>query len=414
MREDAADQHNETLRRPAMRVHGATITAAALALVLMSSGVVAGADTAPAADRGAWRQLGSLDIARTGHTATLLPDQTILVVGGENMRGKPVFAAEIIYPATGASRAAGILPWGLIGHQALALPDGRVLLSGSDIFADQGFTLDPDNCAPYPALTWDPATLTITPVPGLADSNGASATLLDDGRVLFAGGGSECDWNGGDVGLANAVVWDPLSGGIEQAEPMTEARGQHPGVRLGDGRVLVGGGAVLKFAPTAGAYGEVRTLEIWDPVTGEWQLVRFPGVIPTDLVVLDGGLVVMSGMALTGNEARLQVLDPTRDPMALLPLEMPAPRIGAALTDMAGGSLVMVGGLSNDRRPLPTAVFWNPDSGDRSRIMYPKAGADTGHTATTLPDGSIVVIGGRDAHANGQIIGSVEMLPSLQ
>src|SRR5256885_17102858 len=48
-----------------------------------------------------WEYTGSLKTARFHHTATLLPDGRVLVVGGEQGRGSPLASAELYDPATG-------------------------------------------------------------------------------------------------------------------------------------------------------------------------------------------------------------------------------------------------------------------------------------------------------------------------
>jgi hypothetical protein len=80
------------------------------------------------------------------------------------------------------------------------------------------------------------------------------------------------------------------------------------------------------------------------------------------------------------------------------------------VTLLVTGQMLFVGGHNKTGRPVPTALVWDPVAGDRGRLKYPKAGADAGHTATTLGNGTVIVIGGRDEHHDGRVIGSVEAL----
>ncbi|HET9402341.1 MAG TPA: kelch repeat-containing protein, partial [Candidatus Acidoferrales bacterium] len=86
----------------------------------------------------------------------------------------------------------------------------------------------------------------------------STATLLQDGRVLIAGG-SDADGNA----LASAEFFGP-DGSISVAAAMNSARSRHIAVALQDGRVLVAGGVGTNGMPLFSA-------EIFDPVTNSWS-----------------------------------------------------------------------------------------------------------------------------------------------
>lgn len=393
-----------------MRKHGAAIGALGLGLVLTFSTVAVGQTESPPPDRGPWRQIGELALARSGHTATLLPDDAILVVGGRNNAGRTVQTAELVFPYSGATRPAGTLPWGLSGHQALLLPDGRVLFSGSDSFDDSGFDTDEDHCADYPPLLWDPDTQAFSPVPGVSDSNGSSITRLDDGRVLFAGGGTACDWDLAVVGLDGAQLWDPLTGTVEDAGTLDAPRAFHPAAPLDDGQVLVAGGTRLAVTDDAGNSQAMTSFERWDPGTGEWTALGSLGLEPRDLVVLDDGRVAITGLERETDAGAVRLYDPAAEAFAAEGEGWPHPSLETAVAALPDGRLLFIGGLNKARRPIPRASTWDPDSGQRQALAWPRDGGDIGHTATTLTDGTVIVIGGRDLHRDGQAITKIEAL----
>src|SRR5262249_13866999 len=77
-----------------------------------------------------WEYTGSLKTARFHHTATLLPDGRVLVVGGEQGRGNPLASAELYDPATGTFSETSSLSTARDGHTATLLPNGLVLVAG--------------------------------------------------------------------------------------------------------------------------------------------------------------------------------------------------------------------------------------------------------------------------------------------
>src|SRR6266513_1330729 len=73
---------------------------------------------------------GRMNIARSGHQATLLMDGRVLVIGGSDQEGQAIGRAEIYDPLTGtwSTAQANIVP--RLGHAAALLHDGRVLVVG--------------------------------------------------------------------------------------------------------------------------------------------------------------------------------------------------------------------------------------------------------------------------------------------
>ena len=89
--------------------------------------------------------------------------------------------------------------------------------------------------------------------------SGHTATLMADGKVLIAGGGS-------------AALYDPNKGTWRATGQMIEDRSYHTATLLPDGRVLVAGGILM-----AGDEPEdddlLASAELFDPATGTWSAV---------------------------------------------------------------------------------------------------------------------------------------------
>jgi hypothetical protein len=121
------------------------------------------------------------------------------------------------------------------GHTATLLSNGKVMLVGGA-----------DNFGGYAASTaelFDPVTETFTPTGSMATARALhSATLLADGRVLVAGG-SGAFYGRSPASLAEAELFDPTTGSFVVTSPMTTARESHTATLLQTGDVLIAGGA---------------------------------------------------------------------------------------------------------------------------------------------------------------------------
>ena len=93
--------------------------------------LVVGVLAAPALAAGTWSSTGSLNTARLGATATLLPDGQVLVAGGDDPSG-PVASAELYDPSTGSWTATGSMNTPRDSATATLLPNGEVLVAGGE------------------------------------------------------------------------------------------------------------------------------------------------------------------------------------------------------------------------------------------------------------------------------------------
>ena len=138
-----------------------------------------------------------------------------------------------------------------------------------------------------------------------------TTTMLNDGRVLVAGGGHGADR------VASAEIYDPGDRRIYDTGQLVEARGQAGASRLADGQVLeVGGGDA--YEPTA---------ETYDPVSGDWTstapMMRWRAS-PSVTLLDDGQVLVAGGFGTgpgTGTESSAEIYDPaTRSWTATAPM----------------------------------------------------------------------------------------------
>jgi hypothetical protein len=195
---------------------------------------------------GAFSATGPLPNARYGRSATRLRDGRVLVAGGTNVdRSEFDDSAEIYDPQTGKFTATGWMATGRAYHTATLLDDGRVLIAGGDnavsTINGDGSTSPAENLAA--AEIYDPQTGKFTATGWMATGRAYhTATLLAGGRVLIAGGSAAGYWYSSDSVLPSAEIYDPTTGTFTASGSMTSARSSHTATKLNDGRVLIAGG----------------------------------------------------------------------------------------------------------------------------------------------------------------------------
>lgn len=174
---------------------------------------------------------------------TLLEDGDVLITGGADHDSPGgVASAEVFHPATMTFEAVGSMHFARISHTATLLLDGRVLIVGG-----RG---DKVNAI---AEIYDPRTRQFSDTGSLTIARYKhTAGRLADGRVLIAGGSDERDWSGN---LGSTEIYDPKTGKFSSGSALNEARFKLPedAVQLSSGRLLIAGGskAVEAFDPVS-------------------------------------------------------------------------------------------------------------------------------------------------------------------
>jgi hypothetical protein len=179
---------------------------------------------------GTFTAVGEMNIPRSYHTATLLPNGKVLIAGGRRSFRDELDSAELYDPVLYKFIPTGKMLSARAGHTATLLPGGKVLIAG-------GF--QPGEALASAEL-YDPVSGMFSPTGSMVEPRQwHTATLLPNGRVLIAGGGSNA------TGITpTAELYDPAAGEFVATSNMTVARALHYATALNEGDILIVGGVM--------------------------------------------------------------------------------------------------------------------------------------------------------------------------
>lgn len=277
---------------------------------------------------------------------------------------------------------------------ALAVPPNEALATGSQPPATLATT-----------GTWTAAG--DLPTPGYWAIPTDSSVVLD-GKVLVAGGEDGARNAHDAVALFDPeAVPDPTKPDVKGAwtalNPLTVSRRLHSVTKLADGRVLVAGGISGAFSSPP---VPVASAEIYDPATGAWtptttgmKEARFghsATLIAGGKVLVAGGLAPRDAQTSTAL-ASAEIFDPATGEWTPTLEPMHDARSGHSSVTIAGGKVLVVGGMAPIGRGLYTGQAFCEIFDPASGKWTPTGSLGTvrkGHQATVLANGSVLVTGG--------------------
>ena len=332
---------------------------------------------------------GSMQTARSGHTATPLANGKVLITGGDNF-GNSLATAELFDPTSGNFTLTGSMGTARENHGAVVLLSGKVLILGGDrcthgVGCVGGLAT---------AELFDPATGGFTATGSMAIARSSpTATRLADGTVLATGGGD-----------SSAELFDPATGTFTFTGFMSVPRVSPTATRLQNGVVLFAGGG----EPFIGNLG---TAELFDPVGGTFSDTGGMATARqehTAILLSNGKVLVAGGDGDAGTLASAELFDSVAGRFSAAG-NMTTARVNHTATLRNDGRVLIVGGqIDSQTGPnvLASAELFDPATGQFTAVPSMKS-ARTQHAAVLLSNGAVLVIGGSDI--NGRPLLSAEI-----
>ena len=290
--------------------------------------------------------------------------------------------ADMPQVSSGTWAPAGSMTQARTGASAALLQDGRILITGGQ---------SADGPSASAELVNHDGSFSAAARMHIARSNHISV-VLHDGRVLVAGGTT----TGGRT-TSSAEIYDPVSNVWSAATSMVEPRSGQTASLLEDGRVLVAGGETVGLlGPSVSA-----SLEIFDPTTNVFVTA---GILSTArkghaaALLADGRVLIAGGSDGAGTLDSVDIYDPATELVSQGPNLM-SPRIGLSATTLLDGSVLIAGG-SNGTGDLASAERYDVAAGAFSPVTSELATPRREHLAFLLPhNNNVLIVGGTSAGA---------------
>ena len=236
-----------------------------------------------------------------------------------------------------------------------------------------------------------------------------AAATLNDGRVLFTGG-----VDGTAAVTTSCEIYNPATNTFAAVAPLNGPRAGHAAATLPDGRVMVVGGTTNFTDITTAATGSLNTVEIYNPATNTWaagpaiggrRLVPSLTRLSTGRMLVAGGIEisVLFGIPIAATSTiKAQLYNPATNTWSNA-ANMPSGRAyhQDSQVTLADGRVLLSGGVlvpdlinAANSASIANADVYNPAT--NTWVATTMSRARTGHSATRLASGQVIVCGGAE------------------
>ncbi len=352
---------------------------------------------------GGWRVVASTHVPRESSSLVMLNDGRVLVISGHRLQplttqrdtAEPLDTAEIYDPDKDTWELTPRMHAGHHGAPAVLLDDGRVLVAGGSGKVGQESSVE----------IFDPRKSTwLKTKPMAVGRSGFSLEKLPDGRLLAAGG---IDWDAEKI-LSVTEIFDPRTETWSREEDLPSPRYGHMSARLGDRVVVFGGSDSNKPPLTTSAEFDVSA-KSWRPGP------KKSGALNSAKLQMSNGQILVCGGSNATGETKFPsaaILDPRTDAWTPTGV-MSQHRSLHTLTQLSDGRVLAAGGSSSRHHFLNSAEIWNPSTG-KWTAAEPMTHARHHHRAVLLRSGEVLVVGGYSYQPTIQAMDSCEIFRAPQ
>ncbi|WP_437938118.1 hypothetical protein [Sorangium sp. So ce341] len=259
-------------------------------------------------------------------------------------------------------------------YSATLLQDGTVLVAGGFVG-----TSELTYARVHSAVRYDPATDSWTPTGAMIHARAMHrATLLQDGTVLVSGGTEPAS--------GETEIYDPATGVWTAAAPMNQIRERYTATLLANGKVLVAAGQVDGVPTTS--------TEVYDRATNTWTPGAWMGRSRSShsaVLLSDGRVLAVGNQDYYDSDGRPELYDPVADTWTYSGHPYLSSRLDRPwATPLANGNVLVIGKSTNGDTSVllydPTNDTWTdgPSLPASCVLIY---------DAELLTDGRVLIIG---------------------
>lgn len=348
---------------------------------------------------------GSMTQARADQAAVVLNDGKVLLAGGvSNGNQGALTSAELFDPSSSTFSPAGSMTTARgAGVQAQLLPDGSVLVMGGE--------------APGTPITSDlyhPATGKFSSGPDLSVLDDLyGSTRLNDGRIFLLGSATGCT---AEVCPMVVYLYDPGTGQVSNGGSLQDPPVARPAiVTLDDGKVLIYNGFPAFLGPTSPT-NDYWIYDPSTGTAAQYVSSTIPVAGAAAVKLKDGTVLICGGGSHdSGFHKECELYDPANNTVQYTAGTMAAARNAARAVLLNDGRVLIAGGLDATETG-PDVEIYNPQIETFSSAGNFNTERSE-FSASLLANGSVLFAGGLDASLtalnSAEVFQSVPALPDF-